>query len=151
MAHNIPELPYHRRYEIRQSYVVLPEHLRASVANPEAVPVKFGQHAVSRGAIKARVHYSVGKRLLPYRHGEPQGLDPRGDAVTIYEKDYERMLPRVMRGEAYRNETDYHADYFDKGSVTLFSDSPYYAAAMRAARAAEASRQARRSKTRHSR
>jgi hypothetical protein len=79
--------------------------------------VKFRKYYVSKGAEKARVHYSVDNRT-----------DGR-KCVTLYAKDYGHALSRVLGPDVYKNDTDYQTDYFDKGRAVLFEDHPLYAAA----------------------
>jgi hypothetical protein len=78
--------------------------------------IKFNKHHVTNGAIKARVHYSLDNRC----DGRP--------CVTLYAKDYDHLLGKVIP-EGWQNETDIYTDYFDKGHVILFEDSPLYAQA----------------------
>jgi hypothetical protein len=79
--------------------------------------IKFNKYNVSNGSTKARVHYS--KATL---------IDGR-ECVTLYARDYGHDLAKVMGSEHYQNDTDIMTDYFDKGRVRIFPDSPYYAAA----------------------
>ena len=84
--------------------------------------IKFNKYNVTNGTTKARVHYS--RCTL---------IDGR-ECVTLYAKDYGDKLADVMGTEFYQNDTDMMTDYFDKGRVRIYRDSPYFAAA--AARAA---------------
>lgn len=77
--------------------------------------IKFNKYNVSNGSTKARVFYS--KSTL---------IDGR-QCVTLYAKDYGHQLAAVMGNENYQNDTDIMTDYFDKGLVRVFPDSPYYA------------------------
>jgi len=47
----------------------------------------------------------------------------------LSDKEYGHALSSLIPGSAYNNETDSQTDYFDKGTVTLFEDSPFFAAA----------------------
>lgn len=79
--------------------------------------IKFFKHYVTDGRTKARVRYS---------------LDNRADGqkcVTLYAKDYTDALRTVFGPAEYTNDTDTQTDYFDKGRVNLFEESPDYAAA----------------------
>lgn len=78
--------------------------------------IRFMKHYVTDGTTKARIHYSLDNRV------------DRRPCVTMYAKDYSDNLSKVF-ADAYRNETDFYTDYFDKGRVVLFKDSPLYAAA----------------------
>lgn len=78
--------------------------------------VKFMQFYVTNGAEKAKVHYSLDNRV-----------DGR-KCVTIYSKDYNRALGRIL-ADSYRNDTDLMTDYFDKGRAVLFEGNPLYKAA----------------------
>ena len=84
--------------------------------------IKFNKHNVTNGTTKARVHYSH------------TTLTNGRECVTLYAKDYSDKLAEVMGDEFYQNDTDMMTDYFDKGRVRIYKDSPYFAAA--AARAA---------------
>jgi len=88
--------------------------------------VKFNKFNVKNTETKesARVHYSLDNRV-----------DGR-KCVTIYAKDYDRKLGKILQNE-YKNETDSMTDYFDKGNATLFEDSPLYAQARKRAEANE--------------
>ncbi len=77
--------------------------------------LKFNKHNVTNGTTKARVHYSLDNRT------------DRRACVTIYAKDYGHALGALF--DNYTNDTDTQTDYFDKGRVVLFADSPHYAAA----------------------
>lgn len=89
----------------------------AAPAQPvAATAVRFLKFSVTNGTDKARVHYSLDNRT-----------DGR-KCVTIYAKDYDRALGRII-AEGYKNDTDTQTDYFDKGCVRIFEDSPLYAAA----------------------
>lgn len=94
--------------------------------------LKFNRYHVTNGTTKARVHYSCDNRV-----------DNR-KCVTIYHKDYSNALGLVFADTAaeYKNDTDISTDYFEKGRVTLFEDSPLYAAARATAEADEAARRA---------
>jgi hypothetical protein len=89
--------------------------------------IKFNKFAVTDGAAKARVHYSVDNRC-----------DGR-ECVTIYAKDYDRALGRIF-ADSYVNNTDTQTDYFDKGRVVLFPGHALYAAARARADQDEAAR-----------
>ncbi len=78
--------------------------------------IKFQKYAVVSAGMKARVHYSLDNRT-----------DGR-KCVTIYAKDYSDKLYLVLPQD-YTNNTDLQTDYFEKGTVRLFEDSPYYPAA----------------------
>lgn len=78
--------------------------------------IKFNKHHVTNGKEKARCFYSLDNRT------------DRRACVTIYAKDYDRALGRVLADE-YRNDTDLMTDYFDQGRAVLFADHPLYAAA----------------------
>lgn len=82
--------------------------------------VKFHQHYITDGVIKARVFYSLNNRT-----------DGRS-CVTLYDKDYGRALGRILE-DGYQNTTDIMTDWFDKGHVDLYESSPYYKAARAAA------------------
>ena len=80
--------------------------------------VKMMKFYVTNNVEKAKVWYSRG-----------QLIDGR-DCVTIYAKDYTGTLGRVFRDLApYENNTDTMTDYFEKGRVRIFPDSPYWNAA----------------------
>lgn len=78
--------------------------------------IKFNKYNVTNGTDKAKISYS---------------LDNRGDhrpCVTLYAKDYNRVLGRIFNNE-YTNNSDMMTDYFEKGRVVLFDDHPLYATA----------------------
>lgn len=92
--------------------------------------VKFMQYYVeSASGVKAKVSYHTDNRS-----------DGR-KVVTIYAADYGHALYEVLPVN-YENKTDMMTDYFDKGTVRLFEDSPYYAAARARAEANNAKREA---------
>lgn len=80
---------------------------------------KFNRYHVTNGTSKARVHYAIDNRI-----------DGR-KCVTLYAKDYNFSGGELSAifGEAYKNDTDFQTDYFDKGRVVLFEDHPLYGAA----------------------
>lgn len=78
--------------------------------------VKFNRFHVTNGTTKARVRYSLDNRA------------DRRACVTLYAKDYSDALSQVF-ADAYKNDTDFQTDYFDKGRVVLFEDSPLYTVA----------------------
>jgi len=79
--------------------------------------IRFMQHYVTDGTIRARVFYS---------HGHlGDGTRP----VTLYARDYERSLGKIF-AESYENDTDLQSDYFDKGHVRIREDSALFAAAL---------------------
>lgn len=90
--------------------------------------IKFNKHNVTNieTKAKARVHYSLDNRM-----------DGR-DCVTVYHKDWNDALFAVMGSDGYVNNSDSMTDYFESGRVTLFADSPLYAAARVRAEANEA-------------
>ncbi len=92
--------------------------------------IKFNAFHVTNGTAKARVHYSLDGRT----DGRP--------CVTLYSQDYGYTLRDIIP-EGYRNDTDTMTDYFDKGHVNLFPESPLYAAARKRAEEVKASRAAR--------
>lgn len=78
--------------------------------------IKFNRHYVTNGTTKARVWYSLDNRM----DGKT--------CVTLYAKDYGHDLAHIIPDE-YRNDSDMMTDYFEKGRVVIFSDSPLFAAA----------------------
>jgi hypothetical protein len=95
--------------------------------------IKFNQFNVQSTVTgeKAKVWYSLDNRF-----------DGR-NCVTIYSKDYNRALGRVFADVGgYKNDTDTQTDYFDKGSVTIYEDSPLYAIARARANLNDAKREA---------
>ena len=83
--------------------------------------IRFLDHHVTDGTVKAPIHYSIDNRAP----GHPP-------CVTIYARDYSRKL-RTLFGHLYVNHTDSQSDYFDEGHVTLDEGHPLYAAARAAA------------------
>ena len=79
--------------------------------------VKFMKHYVTNGEKKARVHYSH------------TTLTNGRECVTLYAKDYTNTLYEII-GEGYENNTDICTDYFEKGRVRVYKDSPYFDAAV---------------------
>ena len=75
--------------------------------------VKFNQHHVTDGTIKARVFYCLDNRI------------DKQACVTMYAKDYGHALGRIFDG-CYKNDTDTQTDYFDKGKAVLFEGHPLY-------------------------
>lgn len=77
--------------------------------------VKFNKHHVRHldTNIKSRVMYSLDNRV-----------DGR-NCVTIYAKDYDRSLEKVLPNCTVNN-TDTMTDYFEKGRAVLFEDHPLY-------------------------
>lgn len=88
--------------------------------------MKFNLHNITDGANKARVTYSTSPRIDGRAH------------VTIYAKDYDRALGVIFAGNGYENNTDTMTDYFERGTVRIFADSPLYPAALAAAKRADA-------------
>ena len=78
--------------------------------------IKFNKHHITNGAVKSRVHYSLDNRV-----------DGR-KCVTIYAKDYDGSLGRILSDD-YVNNSDSMTDYFEKGRVVLFADHPLYSMA----------------------
>lgn len=89
---------------------------RMQAAADQFVGVRFGVFAVTKGKLKARVHYSLDNRV-----------DGRA-CVTIYDRDYGDDL-RAIIPTGYENDTDSMVDYFDRGRVVLFEGHPLYEAA----------------------
>lgn len=92
--------------------------------------IKFNTYNVTNGQIKARISYDLGVTI-----------DGR-KCVTLYAKDYDRALGQLFSSN-YQNDTDSMTDYFEKGRVKFFEDSPYYAAARAKAEEAKAKFEAR--------
>jgi|SRR5579864_4171580 len=91
--------------------------------------IKFNQFNVQDtvSGVKSKVFYSINNR----RDGR--------NCVTIYSKDYGRALGVIFAEiGGYKNDTDIMTDYFDKGQVNLFEDSPLYAQALARAKLNEA-------------
>lgn len=84
--------------------------------------IKFNQFNVQDtvSGIKSKVWYSINNRV-----------DGR-NCVTLYAKDYDRRGLGTIFADigGYKNDTDTMTDYFDKGSVTIYEDSPLYAQAL---------------------
>lgn len=78
--------------------------------------IKFNTYNVTDGQAKARISYSLDNRIDGRR------------CVTLYSKDYSSALGQIFQN-GYENNTDAMTDYFEKGRVVLFEDSPLYAAA----------------------
>lgn len=78
--------------------------------------IKLNKHHVTNGTIKARVSYS---RAV---------LNNGRDCVTLYAKDYTGDIGRIF-SDNYENNTDIMTDYFEKGRVRIYADSPLWAAA----------------------
>ena len=91
--------------------------------------VKFNKYHVAANGLKARCWYSLDNRT-----------DGR-KCVTIYARDYTGTLGEIF-ADSYKNDTDSSTDYFEKGRVALFEDSPHYAAARARAEAIIAERTA---------
>lgn len=87
--------------------------------------IRFMQYYVTNGAHKARISYSVDNRV-----------DER-KCVTLYARDCLESLAPIF-GNLTVNNTDSMTDYFEKDRVTLFEDSPHYAAARKTAEAVSA-------------
>lgn len=75
--------------------------------------IKFMQHAVTDGAEKVKVRYSV------YDDG----------SVSISASSYADNLTKIFPG-IVDNNSDSQTDYFERDSVRLFSTSPYYKLAL---------------------
>lgn len=108
-----------------------------SYANtPSSADIRFQMFAVVNKTTgeKARVHYSLDNRC-----------DGR-KVITIYDRDYGRALEAVFADVpvSYENDTDYTTDYFDKGRVNIFEDSPIYLEARKAVEAILAKQDAKR-------
>jgi hypothetical protein len=89
--------------------------------------IKFQKHFVTNGTEKARVSYSHGP-LCVYENGRVVGTR---EAITLYAKDYGHALGRVFADVGgYQNDTDSQTDYFDKGRVRIFPDSPLWDSAL---------------------
>ena len=97
--------------------------------------IKFNQFNVQDtvSGLKCKVWYSIDGRY-----------DGR-KCVTLYARDYDRNLG-VMFADigGYKNDTDSMSDYFDKGSVTVYEDSPLYAQAIARAKLNDAKYDAKR-------
>jgi len=107
------------------------------------VTMRFMQNFVTDGATKARISYSAG---VCYRGTFVPGT-PRetAKAVTLYAKGYEDgNALGLLFPAGYVNNTDSMTDYFERGRVTFFEDSPFYAVALARAEANEVARLARR-------
>jgi len=78
--------------------------------------IKFNRYHVTNGTVKAKCWYNLDNRT------------DRQPCVTIYGKDYSNGLGAIF-ADLYKNDTDFHTDYFDKGKVVLFADHPLYAEA----------------------
>ncbi|WP_234196310.1 hypothetical protein [Pseudacidovorax sp. NFM-22] len=89
---------------------------RMQAAADQFVGVRFGVFAVTKGKLKARVHYSLDNRA----DGRP--------CVRIYDRDYGDDL-RAIIPTGYENRTDSMVDYFERGHVVLFEGHPLYQAA----------------------
>lgn len=81
--------------------------------------IRLMKHYVTNGTTKARVWYSRGV------------LTNGRDCVTLYAKDYTGSLGLVFAGDPnYKDDTDTMTDYFDKGMVRIYPDSPLWDAAV---------------------
>lgn len=78
--------------------------------------IRFMQHYVTDGKVKARVHYSATTSF----DGRP--------CVTLYARDYGGGLGLIFPSR-YVNDTDSSTDYFDQGRVHIFPGNPLYVAA----------------------
>ena len=86
--------------------------------------IRLMKHYVTNGTAKARVRYSRAT------------LTTGRDCVTIYAKDYGHDLGAVFADSGdYQNDTDLMTDYFDKGRVRIYADSPFWNAACQRAAA----------------
>lgn len=81
--------------------------------------IRFMKHYVTNGTHKARVHYSAFRMTTTGQ-----------DCVTLYAKNYAdgRLLSQIF-DDGYENNTDMCTDYFEKGRVRIFPDSPLYSSA----------------------
>jgi hypothetical protein len=95
--------------------------------------IELQAHAVKRGNLKARVHYSASV-----------GYDGR-KSVSIYSKDYDRTLGEIFK-VGYKNDTDSQTDYFDKGRVSIYEGHPLYTKAVERVKLNDAALEARREK-----
>lgn len=86
--------------------------------------IKFQKFYVTDGVTKARVGYSNGAINVK----QPDGSWVLRDCITLYAKDYDRSLGKVLPA-AYVNDTDSMTDYFDQGHVRIFPGDALYAAA----------------------
>jgi hypothetical protein len=103
--------------------------METNQAKEDAQPVNFRRHFVSMGTVKARVYYSLDNRVDNRR------------CVTMYAKGYEdggRL--REIFADQYKNDSDLHTDYFEKGKAVLFADHPLYATARAHVEALEAAK-----------
>lgn len=92
--------------------------------------IRFLDHHVTDGAVKARVFYSL-----------DTGNPAEGPCVTVFARDYSRTL-RVIFGAEYKDRTESVTDYYDEGDVTFHVGHPHYAAARAAAERARQRRAA---------
>ena len=99
--------------------------------------VKFLFNGVKVDGVLYRGWYSNG----PYN--EKSSL-PVG-TITLYAKDYATDFPAI-EGTAIENDTELQSDYFEKDTMRIFPDSPYYADAKAACEKAEARDKARHEK-----
>lgn len=89
---------------------------RMQAVADQFIGVRFGVFAVTKGKLKARVHYSLDNRA----DGRP--------CVRIYDRDYGDDLCAIIP-TGYENRTDAMVDYFERGHVVLFESHPLYQAA----------------------
>jgi hypothetical protein len=82
--------------------------------------IKFNKYHIidTDTKVKARAKYIACGRIDGRR------------SVRVYARDYDDNLGKIF-GNLYKNETDILTDYFEKGHVTFFEDSPFYLDALK--------------------
>lgn len=91
--------------------------------------IRFLDHYVTNGAVKARVSYSAGKNYVGTTGNECR------ECVTLYAKSFDdgdRL--GLLFPEQYQNDTDSQTDYFERGRVKFFTDHPLYWTALAASK-----------------
>ena len=79
--------------------------------------VKFFYNGVKVDGILYRGYYSIG----PYNKASKL---PAG-TITLYAKSYATDFP-VIQGSAVEDDSDAQTDYFERGRMRIFPESPYY-------------------------
>lgn len=79
--------------------------------------IRLMKYFVTDGITKARVAYSH----MILANGR--------ECVGLYAKDYSDNLGKIFTHE-YQNDTDIQTDYFEKGSVYIYTDNPLYTKAL---------------------
>jgi hypothetical protein len=96
------------REKARQARITAEKSHQANLVKDDSL--QFLIHAVTRGSEKVSVRY---------------GTFDNGN-ITIYAKDWEGELKKVLADHLVVNESDFQSDYHEKDRVKIYPESPYF-------------------------